>query len=121
MLVKRFSAKEERKRIVAVVYNSNQITNSEVGFENHLNYYHFNGCGLPLVLARGLSIFLNSTIVDTYFRQFSGHTQINALDLRHLQYPTKKQLVCLAEKVPDSCDDQQKIDLAIDEVLFRKS
>ena len=54
------------------------------GFENHLNYFHENGEGLPLDLAKGLAAFLNSDAVDQYFRIFSGHTQVNATDLRNL-------------------------------------
>ena len=91
VLVKRFSAKEERKRIVACIYDSHQIHAPLVGFENHLNYFHINGHGLPMALAKGLAAFLNSTVVDVYFRQFNGHTQVNATDLRSLNYPSKAE------------------------------
>lgn len=120
VLVKRFSAKEERRRIVAVVYDFEQVSNSCVGFENHLNYYHHNGGSLQKELAKGLSVFLNSSVVDTYFRQFSGHTQVNASDLRYLRYPSKKQLMLLAARVPETCDEQNRIDSVIDQILFRK-
>jgi adenine-specific DNA-methyltransferase len=36
--------------------------------------------------------YLNSQEVDDYFRVFSGHTQVNATDLRRLRYPTIEQL-----------------------------
>lgn len=87
VLTKRFSAKEEKRRLVAAIYDGGRV-----GFENHLNYFHDNGRGLPLDLARGLSAFLNSEAVDQYFRIFSGHTQVNATDLRSLHYPTRSQL-----------------------------
>src|SRR5262249_37652368 len=77
VLVKRFSAKEERRRIVAAVYDPRRVPGARVGFENHLNYYHRNGAGLPPKLAWGLAAFLSSTLVDAYFRQFNGHTQVN--------------------------------------------
>jgi adenine-specific DNA-methyltransferase len=64
VLVKRFSAKEERRRVVAAVYDPGRLAADKVGFENHLNYFHRNGRGLPEVLAKGLAIFLNSTLVD---------------------------------------------------------
>ena len=50
-------------------------------------------------LARGLVAYLNSTFVDTYFRQFNGHTQVNATDLRNLRYPSVRQLERLGERV----------------------
>jgi adenine-specific DNA-methyltransferase len=39
-----------------------------------------------------LAAFLNSTVLDVYFRQFNGHTQVNATDLRNLRYPSRSQL-----------------------------
>ena len=54
VLVKRFTAKEERRRVVACIYDSHQIEAPLVGFENHLNYFHIAGHGLPMALAKGL-------------------------------------------------------------------
>lgn len=90
VLTKRFSAKEEKRRLVAAIYDG-----GKVGFENHLNYFHENGKGLPMDVARGLSAFLNSEAVDQYFRIFSGHTQVNATDIRSLHFPTRAQLIAL--------------------------
>lgn len=117
VLVKRFSAKEENRRIVAAIYDPSRIQAEEVGFENHLNYFHHNGSGLPEELARGLTAFLNSTLVDLYFRQFSGHTQVNAADLRKLRYPTRSQLEALASRIGDGFPNQTTLDAYIEEVL----
>lgn len=91
--VRRFSAKEEKRRVVAGIVNPATFKNAQMlGFENHLNIFHSNKRGLPETLARGLSIFLNSKIVDDYFRRFNGHTQINATDLKLLKYPSRERL-----------------------------
>jgi adenine-specific DNA-methyltransferase len=92
VLVKRFTAKEEARRITALHYPGGLLPGSALGIENHLNYFHHKGHGLDPALARGLALYLNSTWVDTYFRQFSGHTQVNATDLRALRYPSREQL-----------------------------
>jgi len=118
VLVKRFTAKEERKRIVACIYDSHHIHATFVGFENHLNYFHVKGHGLPMPLARGLAAFLNSSVVDRYFRQFNGHTQVNATDLRSLNYPTKADLEKLGRKIADPGMPQAALDALVEEDLF---
>jgi adenine-specific DNA-methyltransferase len=111
VLTKRFSAKEERRRLVAAVYSPERLPGVEhVGFENHLNYYHREGRGLPAPLAKGLALYLNSTLVDEYFRQFSGHTQVNATDLRALRYPPQAVLEALGSRVGDVWPTQAEID-----------
>ncbi len=64
-------------------------------------------------MAVGLAVYLNSTIVDSYFRQFSGHTQVNATDLRGLRYPSRGQLYKLAESAGAGTRDQAAIDSAV--------
>ncbi|MCY2925564.1 MAG: Eco57I restriction-modification methylase domain-containing protein [Planctomycetota bacterium] len=118
VLVKRFTAKEERRRVVASIYDPERIPAPMVGFENHLDYFHLQGRGLPMPLAKGLAAFLNSTVVDVYFRQFSGHTQVNATDLRSLPYPSKAALETLGRRIDGSDLSQDQIDALVDEVLF---
>ncbi|HUY51485.1 MAG TPA: hypothetical protein VMV92_38245 [Streptosporangiaceae bacterium] len=111
VLVKRFSSKEERRRVVAVVYEPEDATGKDVGFENHLNVFHCKGKGLDEDLARGLCLWLNSSPVDVFFRTFSGHTQVNATDLRSLPYPSREQLTRLSEALGRGAwPDQEKTD-----------
>lgn len=117
VLVKRFTSKEETRRIVAAVYDPSRVDAERVGFENHLNYFHRNGKGLPEMLAKGLAAFLNSTLVDLYFRQFSGHTQVNATDLRSLRFPTRSQLEALGIRIGDRFPSQEIIDYHVEETL----
>ena len=93
-LVRRFSSKEEKRRIVASVIEPADFSKySELGFENHINVFHDKKQGLPEFLARGLTVFLNSSAVDQYFRCFNGHTQVNATDLKSLYYPSRDSLI----------------------------
>lgn len=92
-LTRRFSAKEERRRIVAFVVDPADLPYPLYGFENHLNVFHAGKAGLPEDLARGLAVYLNSSMVDRAFRTFSGHTQVNDGDLRALRYPDRETLM----------------------------
>ena len=114
VLIKRFSSKEQQRRVMAAVYDPTVIDAPFVGFENHLNYYHQRGKGLPADLAKGLAIYLNSTMVDQYFRLFSGHTQVNATDLRKMPYPTYEQLLRLGACVNKTMPGQETIDAIIE-------
>ena len=97
-VVRRFSSKEEKRRIVASVVEPSAFGDVPVlGFENHLNLFHENKRGLPEALARGLAVFLNTTAVDEVFRRFNGHTQVNATDLRLMKYPSRETLIELGE------------------------
>jgi len=117
VLVKRFSSKEERRRVVAAVFDPRLVKSERVGFENHLNVFHARGKGLGVELARGLATFLNSTLIDTYFRQFNGHTQVNATDLRNLKYPTRDVLERLGEVVGENPYPQGALDALIEEIV----
>ena len=91
-LIKRFSSKEERRRLVAYVIEPDDLAFDLYGFENHLNVIHVRKQGISPNLAHGLALFLNSTVVDRHFRNFSGHTQVNATDLRTMRYPNRMKL-----------------------------
>jgi len=113
-VVRRFSSKEERRRIVARVINPRKFSGYEaLGFENHLNVFHENRHPLSEHMAKGLSLYLNSTMVDQHFRQFSGHTQVNAADLKLMKYPSREALISLG-KISDKVDEtQEQIDMNV--------
>jgi adenine-specific DNA-methyltransferase len=115
VLVKRFSAKEEKRRVVAAVCSP--MDEPWLGIENHINYYHAKGEGINPDLARGLTAFLNSTLFDRYFRQFSGHTQINATDLRRVKYPCRDDLIALGSQIDDSISTQEQLDNLVHKTL----
>ncbi len=97
-VVRRFSSKEEKRRINASVVNPTFFQDYEAfGFENRLNVFHIGKKGLSEDVAYGLAAFLNSTVVDQYFRRFNGHTQVNATDLRKLKYPNISTLNALGK------------------------
>ncbi|MGL4401447.1 MAG: Eco57I restriction-modification methylase domain-containing protein [Luteolibacter sp.] len=110
LLTKRFTSKEERRRLVACLFDPDEVKTKWVGFENHLNYFHASGHGLDRSLAVGLFAFLNSTVVDQYFRRFSGHTQVNATDLRTLTYPNRDTLQAMGREINSLDLSQDEID-----------
>jgi adenine-specific DNA-methyltransferase len=120
VVVRRFSSKEEKRRIVAATLEATDLPHETVAVENHLNVFHAGGRGLPLLVARGLTAFLSSTAVDEHFREFNGHTQVNATDLRRLNYPRRDRLVALGRRMrPGMAPDQ--VDRLIAHVVLGES
>lgn len=97
VLTKRFSSKEEKRRVVAYIVDPTLLPQDLYAFENHLNVVHANKQGLDVTVAYGLALFLNSSIVDKHFRTFSGHTQVNATDLRGMRFPAEEILRSFGE------------------------
>ncbi|MFA6062864.1 MAG: Eco57I restriction-modification methylase domain-containing protein [Gallionella sp.] len=112
VIVRRFSTKEEKRRIVACIVNPNEIGKEWIGFDNGWNVFHVKKQGFEKTTAMGLACFLNSTILDEYFRVFSGHTQVNATDLKNMRYPTMATLQRLGLAYQSTMSQQQ-----IDELL----
>ena len=96
--VRRLSFKEEKRRIVASIVDPARFPGMDwLGFENHLNIFHCRKKGISENIARGLTVYLNSSFIDSMLRRFNGHTQVNATDLRSLRYPTQEMLEALGQ------------------------
>lgn len=118
-VVRRFSSKEEKKRIVAAVMDPSTMPSMKnVGFENHLNVFHSRKNGLDENVAYGLTQFLNTMYVDRLFRTFNGHTQVNASDLRSLRYPKMEILLSLGRwsRMLNSVS-QNELDTKFEEIM----
>ena len=57
-------------------------------------------------------------MVDVYFRQFNGHTQVNATDLRSFNYPMWVELERLGEGITDLEMSQEQLDKIVERELF---
>jgi adenine-specific DNA-methyltransferase len=99
VLLRRFSAKEEPHRITAAVLLEGMFSTELIALENHLNYLYRPGGTLSQEEAIGIAAFLNSTLVDRYFRITNGNTQVNATELRKLPLPPLEQLTHIGQRV----------------------
>jgi adenine-specific DNA-methyltransferase len=119
LLTKRFTSKEERRRLVACLFDPELIPAPWIGIGNHLNYFHADGAGLDRELALGLFVYLISTLVDDYFRRFSGHTQVNATDLRKLPYRDRVMLTAMGKALESTSAGQEAVDRIVRALLLR--
>jgi tRNA1(Val) A37 N6-methylase TrmN6 len=122
VVVRRFSSKEEKRRVMASFIYPEAFNSAALGFENHLNVFHSSKQGISENLARGLAVFLNCTAVDEQFRRFSGHTQVNATDLRLMKYPSRDTLTQLGIWARNQNElNQETIDKKIESIAWTKT
>ena len=99
VLLRRFSAKEEKRRLVAAPMIEGSLNADMVGLENHLNYIRGASRRLDDELAYGLAALLNSTFLDRYFRVSNGNTQVSATELRAIPLPAEKEIRAIGASV----------------------
>lgn len=116
VVLRRFSPKEDVRRITAAPYIGGTIPGDVLGLENHTNYVYRPGGQLSTDEARGLAAFLNSFYVDSYLRRISGNTQVNAADLRALPVPTSSQLIEIGQLI-STASTLTQADVAVEHVL----
>ena len=88
VLLRRFSAKEQQRRLTAAPLIKGKIGSDLIGLENHVNYIYRPKGKLSKKLALGLSVFLNSSLLDRYFRISNGNTQVSATEIRAMPLPS---------------------------------
>ena len=113
VLMRRFSAKEEARRLTAAPYLVADFAIPEVGFENHLNYIHRPGGMLSEDEVWGLAALYNSRLLDTYFRAVNGNTQVSATELRAMPLPARETIVALGRLVKHLADPMDGLDALV--------
>ena len=99
VLLRRFSAKEEKRRLVSAPLIRGSLNADMVGLENHLNYVRGVWRDLDSELAYGLSALLNSACLDRYFRISNGNTQVSATELRAMPLPAEEDIRSIGVEV----------------------
>jgi adenine-specific DNA-methyltransferase len=92
VLLKRFSSKDEKRRLVATIHLSSMGGYDSIGFGNKTNYIGVINEELDSQEAYGLAAIFNSTFMDKYFRCISGNTQVNATDIRVMKFPSRQEV-----------------------------
>ncbi len=109
VLMRRVSAKDDARRIVAAPYLAAEWPAALVGLENKLNYLYARRGELTPVQAIGLAALLSSTPYDQFFRLFNGNTQVSATEAREFPVPAWDAIEALGAHVqahgPAGTDD----------------
>lgn len=118
VLVKRFSSKEQNRRLYAGVMLKSDFAFDRVGIENHLNYIYKIKGTLSLEEVYGIAGILNSSIVDKFFRMMNGSTQVNVTDILNLPLPSfglikEIGMFIVRNKPPIGCE----LDKAVSDIL----
>ncbi|HTN75887.1 MAG TPA: Eco57I restriction-modification methylase domain-containing protein [Pirellulaceae bacterium] len=118
VLLKRFTAKEEKRRLVAGIMQATDSYSQWVGLENHLNYVYRRGAELSQAEAFGLAAFFNSAFVDRYFRAISGNTQVNATEIRGMPVPDQQTLARIGAEIEQlAVKDQGTVEQIVGQAL----
>jgi len=113
VLLKRFTSKEQRKRLDAAVLKQSEFPYEAVGIENHVNYIHKPNGKLSVSEAFGIAALLNTGLIDNFFRSLNGHTQVNANEIRNLPMPD----LSLVRKVGELVSKNKGLPANIDRII----
>lgn len=100
VLIRRFSSKEMKHRIIAAPLFYDKFGQNEyVTFDNKVNYIPINTTSLKegKKLANALSKYLNTDYLDNFYRAIGGTTQINATDFEIITFPSIERLLELSD------------------------
>lgn len=87
ILLRRFSSKDDKSRLIAAPYLCNFIQYEYIGVENKVNYIYKPKGHLDRNEVIGLCSLLNSSLFDMYFRIFNGNVNVSATELRAMTLP----------------------------------
>lgn len=100
LFVKRFTAKEERRRLQCGVYLSRKYPQYDViSTQNKINFIDGMATELSECVVYGLYVLLNSTIYDSYYRILNGSTQVNSTEINAMPVPDLEIIQEIGRKI----------------------
>ncbi len=119
ILIRRFSSKDDKSRLVCSPYFASNSDFDRIGIENHLNYVYRPNGELSDEEIWGISALFNSTLFDTYFRTFNGNTQVGASELKQIKMPPLEKIVLIGSMLKEMVQpSKNKIEQIINQILF---
>ncbi len=117
VLMRRFSAKEEARRLTAAPWIAAESAIPAIGLENHLNFVHRPGDTLSEDEAWGIAALYNSRLLDTWFRAVNGNTQVSATELRAMPLPAHETIRTLGRRARSLDDPVAKLDALVESMM----
>jgi len=115
VLLRRFSAKEDPRRLTAGVIEIGALPGAVVGLENHVNFIHQPGSVLNSDLAHGLATLFALRLVDRYFAISNGNTQVSATEIRQLPLPPAEAIEAVGK-----LSQERGLDTVFDDPEFQE-
>jgi adenine-specific DNA-methyltransferase len=99
LLIKRFTAKEEKRRLQCALLLEDDLSGyNSLSAENHLNYISKETGVMTTEELYGLFVIINSSYLDKYFRILNGSTQVNATEINAIPFPELDSIRALGTK-----------------------
>lgn len=104
LFVKRFTAKEEHRRLQCGVYLANKYPRYiKISTQNKINF--IDGLqNLSECIVYGLYVLFNSTLYDRYYRILNGSTQVNSTEVNSMPVPPLKTIEMMGKELIKSRD-----------------
>lgn len=93
LFVKRFTAKEEKRRLQCGIYLSSEFAEyNYISTHNKINFIEMPGADMSDRLTYGLYVLFNSTLYDQYYRILNGSTQVNSTEINAMPVPSLNEI-----------------------------
>lgn len=100
LFVKRFTAKEEKRRLQCGVYLSKKYPQYDViSTQNKINFIDGIATELSECVVYGLYVLFNSTLYDSYYRILNGSTQVNSTEINSMPVPELRTIQEIGKKI----------------------
>lgn len=119
LFVKRFTAKEEKRRLQCGIYLSSDFPEYEyISTQNKLNFIDGINIDLSEDIVYGLYVLFNSTLFDAYYRILNGSTQVNSTEINNMPVPSLDAIKKCGKLLKlDNCLSESKCDEILEAVL----
>ena len=105
LFVKRFTAKEEPRRLQCGVYLAERFPQyKKISTQNKINFVDGVITEMSECLVYGLYVLFNSTLYDEYYRILNGSTQVNSTEINAMPVPSLEDIQEMGRKVLKSKD-----------------
>ena len=105
LFVKRFTAKEEPRRLQCGVYLAKEFPQyKKISTQNKINFVDGIMTEMSECLVYGLYVLFNSTLYDEYYRILNGSTQVNSTEINAMPVPDLQSIQEMGRKMIKSGD-----------------